>query len=57
LTKKGKPDYKRLKLFLDQAKLPSEAFVLTAALRENAELNREYLPVVRDLWIDSDRLK
>lgn len=42
-TRNGAPDYRRLKLFLNNANLPSEAWKMSMAILENHELNREYL--------------
>lgn len=43
LTRNGKPDYRRLNHALSMCQLPSEAWKLTAAIRENSELREEYL--------------
>lgn len=52
LTKAGKPDYKRLTGLLER--LPSEAFELTAIIRDNSELRREWLPELERVLASSD---
>lgn len=59
LTRNGKPDFKKLNAHLDALKIPSEAWKLTAQIRENQELKRDYLEELdrrlmtddRQLWI------
>lgn len=51
--KSGSPDYPKLNCVL--AQLPSEAFKLTAIIKESEELNLQYLPVLDRIFIDGDR--
>jgi hypothetical protein len=53
VTKKGGADYPRLNAVLKQ--LPSEAFKLTAIVRENEELNIDYLPDLDRLFLGNTR--
>lgn len=55
LTRGGKPDYKKLNACLDSLKLPSEAWKLTAQIRENQELHRDYLEYLDKQLMGSDR--
>jgi hypothetical protein len=48
----GRPDTKKLNTYL--AEMPSEAFQLSAYIRENQEFKREYLPMLEDL-IENER--
>jgi hypothetical protein len=50
--KNGRPDTKKLNAYL--AEMPSEAFQLSAYIRENQEFKREYLPMLEDL-IENER--
>lgn len=43
LTRNGKPNYAQLNKALAMVDLPSEAWKMTAAIRENSELREEYL--------------
>lgn len=52
LTRTGNPDTKRLNAYL--AEMPSEAFQLSAYIRENQEFKREYLSMLEDL-IETER--
>jgi hypothetical protein len=54
VSRTGKPDYKRLSIVLDQ--LPSEAFELTAVVRENEEVQRSWLPEL-DRLFDSSQVR
>lgn len=53
IRKSGSPDYPRLNAVL--AKMPSEAFKLTATIRESEELSIEYLPELDRLFMDGIR--
>ena len=55
LTTKGKPNYKKLNAVIEKAALPSEAFKLTAAIRENEELRAEFLPALEKFYNEGDR--
>jgi hypothetical protein len=50
--KNGRPDTKKLNAYL--AEMPSEAFQLSAYIRENQEFKREYLELLEDL-IENER--
>ena len=53
IMKGKKPDCQKLDQLL--AKLPSEATRLTASLQEYVEVKTEYLPALRDMWLNGDR--
>lgn len=55
LTPKGAPDYRRLNKYLESCKLPSEAWKLTANIRSNEELRREYLEQLDSEMMSDDR--
>ncbi len=55
LTPKGAPDYRRLNKCLESTKLPSEAWKLTANIRSNEELRREYLEQLDSEMMSDDR--
>jgi hypothetical protein len=50
MTRTGNPNYKALNRFIEQSGLPSEAWQLSAYIRENRELRREYLPKLMEEW-------
>ena len=50
LNRNGNPDYKALDRFIQDANLPSEAWELTAIVRDNVELRDEYLNELTDRW-------
>lgn len=52
--KNGKPDHKRLNLYLSE--MPSEAFELSAYIRESHQFKREYIPMLEQL-IEVERQK
>ncbi len=51
-TPKGKPDYARLKRFLETADIPSEAWHLKVSLVDNYELDRSFFDVIARAWDD-----
>jgi hypothetical protein len=53
IKKSGSPDYPRLNAVL--AKMPGDAFKLTAIIRESEELNIEYLPDLDRLFLGGER--
>jgi hypothetical protein len=55
LTRNGAPDYRKLNVILSRSGLPSEAFKLTASIKENTELRREYLEELESFYLNSDR--
>lgn len=55
LTRNGSPDYPRLNKALEIVKIPSEAWKLTATIRENQELNAEYLQELDRQMIQIER--
>lgn len=55
LTRNGKPDYARLNRALAACNLPSQAWKLTATIRENSELREEYLAELDQQIIPGDR--
>lgn len=55
LTRTGKPDYPRLNKALNKVNIPSDAWKLTATIRENEELNLEYLQELDRQMIQIDR--
>lgn len=55
LTRNGTPDYRKLNVILSRSGLPSEAFKLTASIKENTELRREYLEELESFYLESDR--
>jgi hypothetical protein len=55
LTRNGTPDYRKLNVILSRSGLPSEAFKLTASIKENTELRREYLEELESFYLNSDR--
>jgi hypothetical protein len=55
LTRNGAPDYRKLNVILSRSGLPSEAFKLTASIKENTELRREYLEELESFYLESDR--
>lgn len=55
VTKSGAPDYKALNKQLDQLRLPSEAWQMTVAVKENLELRADYWPMVERKWLEGGR--
>lgn len=55
LSRNGKPDYRRLNQWLDQLSLPDGAWRLSASIRENQELDRQYLEELDRHWNGGDR--
>lgn len=55
LTRNGKPNYARLNKALANCRLPSEAWKLTATIRENSELREEFLEDLDQQIIPGDR--
>lgn len=55
LTKSGKPNFKQLNAKLDALNLPSNAWELKVALRENQEFKAEYLEELDDALMNDDR--
>lgn len=57
LTRNGKPDYKRLNLLLEHHGITnnSDAWYLTATIQESHQLKREFLPLLDQLLLSSDR--
>lgn len=55
VTRTGTPDYRKLNRYLGQIGLPSGAWKLTATIRENEELNIEYLEELDERLLGSDR--
>ena len=54
-TRNGSSNYKALNRFLESSRLPSEAWELTATIRENEELKAEYWPEVQSRFLNGDR--
>lgn len=55
LTRSGAPDYRKLNQMLEGLSLPSEAWRLTASIKENTELHSEYLPELDRLMLTTNR--
>lgn len=55
VTRNGKPNYKHLNACLESLDIPSEAWKLTAQIRENQELRKDYLPELDRLMMSDDR--
>jgi hypothetical protein len=55
VTKSGAPDDKALNKQLDQLRLPSEAWQMTVAVKENLELRADYWPIVERKWLEGGR--
>ena len=54
-TRSGAPDYKALNKFIAGLRLPSDAWKLTATIRENEELKAEYWQEVESQFLRADR--